>query len=264
MKKGGIKMSKLDFNLCPVCENKLHISRLSCSNCKAEYPTEKNISVFEFLSSQQKEFLEAFLKSRGNIKMVGEQLQISYPTVTKRLDDLLISLGLSENEEEHTEVIVDMRLFGKVNYDSVAASEMVRRKLFDNKGTITISLLDGKPCKIIASSDGKSFTSDKLNNFKLVLDYRVFDCVVELLKKSNQFRAPKGNGHGKEDKVGYGKCTEDTIVGTIAIKYFGKEKGESTYDPTFVIAAVMEWAEIANNQRGFVSLNPKYVAKLGL
>ena len=64
--------------------------------------------------------------------------------------------------------------------------------------------------------------------------------------------------------MGYGKCTEDTIVGTIATKYFGKEQGESTYDPTFVIAAVLEWAEIAINQRGFVSLNPKYIAKLGL
>lgn len=257
-------MSKLDFNICPVCENKLHISRLACPNCKAEYPTEKNLSVFESLSPQQKEFLEVFLKSRGNIKMVGEQLQISYPTVTKRLDDLLISLGLAENEEENTEVIVDMRLFGKVNYDSVVASEIVRRKLFENKGAITISLLDGKPCRIIASSDGKSFTSDKLNDFKLAFDYSVFDCVVELLKNSNQFRAPKGNGHGKEDKVGYGKCTEDTIVGTIATRYFGKEQGESTYDPTFVIAAVLDWADIAINQRGFVALNPQYIAKLGL
>ena len=255
-------MSKLDFNVCPVCEKKLYISRLSCPHCKSEYPIEKSISGFDVLSLQQKEFLEVFLKSRGNIKIVGEQLQISYPTVTKRLDDLLASLGLDEKED--TEVIVDMRLFGKVNYDSVSASEIVRRKLFESKGIITISLLDGKPCKIIASSDGKSFTSDKLNDYKLVLEYRVFDDVVELLKHSNQFRAPKGNGHGKEDKVGYGKCTEDTIVGTIATKYFRKEKGASTYDPTFVIAAVLEWAGIAINQRGFVSLNPQYIDKLDL
>ena len=255
-------MSKLDFNICPVCENKLHISRLSCSNCKAEYPIEKSVSVFEALSPQQKEFLEIFLKSRGNIKMVGEQLKISYPTVIRRLDELLGSLGLVEIEEKNTEVNMDMRLFGKINYDSVVPSEIVRRKLYENNGTVTVSLLDGKLCKIIASSDGKTFTSDKLNNHKLPFDYRVFDCIVELLKKSEQFRAPKGNGHGKEDKVGYGKCTEDTIVGTIALQYFGKEKGESTYDPTFVLAAMLEWAEIAINQRGFVSLNPKYIEKL--
>jgi hypothetical protein len=157
-----------------------------------------------------------------------------------------------------------MKLFGKANYDNLSASEIVRKKLLENGGTVTISLLDGKPCKVIASSDGKSFASDKLNDYKLVFEYSVFDYVVDLLKNSNQFRAPKGNGHGKEDKVGRGRCTEDTIVGTIAIKYFQKKHGESTYDPTFVIAAILDWAEIAINQRGFVSLNPKYIAKLDL
>ena len=254
-------MSNFDFSKCPVCDGELKISRLTCSNCHAEYPTDKQISYFDTLSAQQKEFLEVFLKSRGNIKMVGEQLHISYPTVIRRLDDLLCKLGLNEIEEKNEEVNLDMRLFGKVNYDSVLPSEIMRRKLFDNKGTVNISLLDGKMCKIVASSDGNTFTSDKLNNHKLSFKYTVFDDIVELLKNSKDYRAPKGNAHGKEDKVGYGKCTENTIVGTVAIKYFEKEYGESTYDPTFVLAAMLEWAEIAINQRGFVSLSPQYIAK---
>jgi hypothetical protein len=110
--------------------------------------------------------------------------------------------------------------------------------------------------------DGKSFTSDKLNNYKLSLNYSVFNDIVDLLKSSQQYRAPKGNGHGKEDKVGYGKCTEDTIVGTVAVNYFKKKYGESTYDPTFVLAAMLDWAGIGINQRGFVSLNPNYISKL--
>lgn len=255
-------MSTFEFIKCPVCNGELTIKRLSCSNCNAEYPTEKPISVFDTLSPQQKEFLQVFLKSRGNIKMVGEQLQISYPTVTKRLDDLLIQLGLTEIEEKIEEVEFDMRLFRKANHNSTLASDIIRTKLFENKGVVNIPLLDGKKCKIVASSDGKTFTSDKLNNYKLSFDYEVFNFVVDLLKNSKGYRAPKGNAHGKEDKVGCGRCTSDTIVGTIAIKYFEKEYGESTYDPTFVLAAVLEWAEIAINQRGFVSLNPKYIAML--
>ena len=255
-------MPNFSFSKCPVCDGELKISRLSCSNCHAEYPIEKPISNFDKLSAQQKEFLEVFLKNRGNIKMVGEQLHISYPTVIRRLDDLLCGLGLNELEEKIEEVDFDMRMFGKVNYDSVCPSEIMRRKLFDNKGTVNISLLDGKPCRIVASSDGKTFTSDKLNNYKFSFEYVVFDHIVELLKNSKDYRAPKGNAHGKEDKVGYGKCTEDTVVGTVAIKYFEKEYGESTYDPTFVLAAMLEWAEIAINQRGSVSLSSKYIAKL--
>ena len=101
-----------------------------------------------------------------------------------------------------------------------------------------------------------------VNDYKLSFDYSVFNCIVDLLKVSKQYKALKGNGHGKKDKVGYGKCTEDTIVGTVAVKYFKKKYGESTYDPTFVLAAILDWAGIGINQRGFVSLNPNYIAKL--
>lgn len=52
------------------------------------------------------------------------------------------------------------------------------------------------------------------------MEYTVFDTIVQLLLNSKNYTAPKGNGHGKADKVGYGKCTEDTVMGAIAVKYF--------------------------------------------
>lgn len=253
-------MKKFDFETCPVCKGELYINRLSCKNCKSEFPVDKSISKYDLLSVDQKDFLETFLRNRGNIKTVGENLHISYPTVKRRLNDLLVSLGLEDTDENISEIVLDMKTFGKIDYDSNAPSEIIRRKLYENGGSVVIPLLDGKPCRILASTDGKSFTSDKLNRHQLSFDYSVFNCIVDLLKSSKQYKAPKGNGHGKEDKVGYGKCTEDTIVGTVAINYFKKQYGESTYDPTFVLAAMLDWAGIANNQRGFVSLNPNYVA----
>ena len=254
-------MQKFDFETCPVCNGELYINRLSCKSCKSEFPVDKPISKYDLLSVEQKKFLETFLRNRGNIKTVGEDLHISYPTVKRRLDDLLVSLGFEDTEEKISEVVLDMKNFGQIDYDSNIPSEIVRRKLYENGGVVVIPLLDGKPCRILASADGKSFTSDKLNKHQLPFDYSVFNCIVDLLKGSKQYRAPKGNGHGKEDKVGYGKCTEDTIVGAVAIHYFKKQFGESTYDPTFVLAAMLDWAGIANNQRGFVSLNPNYIEK---
>lgn len=255
-------MNKFDFEVCPVCQGELYVNRLACKNCKSEFPVEKPISKFDLLTYEQKEFLEVFLKNRGNIKIIGEDLQISYPTVKKRLDDLLKNLGYAEEQEKFSEVKLDMNTFGKIDYNSTIPSEIIRRKIYENGGSIVISLLDGKQCRVVASADGKSFASDKLNDYKLSFDYSVFNCIVDLLKVSKQYKAPKGNGHGKEDKVGYGKCTEDTIVGTVAVKYFKKEYGESTYDPTFVLAAILDWAGIGINQRGFISLNPNYIAKL--
>jgi hypothetical protein len=38
-------------------------------------------------------FVEIFLRSRGNLTSVGDELGVSYPTVTRRLDAILASIG---------------------------------------------------------------------------------------------------------------------------------------------------------------------------
>ena len=132
------------------------------------------------------------------------------------------------------------------------ASDIVREKLLASGGTAVIPLQRGEPCTIMLVDKERAITSDKLNGFRYGLS--VFDVIVELLQHSPQGKARKGNAHGHEDKVGRGRCTEDTVVGAIAIHYFGKKAGESCFDPVFVLAAVLEWAGIAENGRGFVQL----------
>ena len=130
------------------------------------------------------------------------------------------------------------------------ASDIVREKLLVNGGTAVIPLQKGDFCTITSTDNGRAFTSDKLNRHNFKYEFSVFD----LLKKSPQRKAKKGNAHGKGDKVGYGRCTADTVVGTIAIHYFGKKPGESCFDPVFVLAAVLEWAGIAKNGWGYIQL----------
>jgi len=62
---------------------------------QGEFPINKLFS----LSEEDSKFLIAFLRSRGNIKEVQERLSISYPTVKNRLDKLLITLGLFEENK---------------------------------------------------------------------------------------------------------------------------------------------------------------------
>lgn len=241
-------MRKLDK--CPVCEGVLYTARLVCHGCRAEFPVDRPLSPYEKLDPQHSEMLEVFLRSKGNFKTVCDKLGISYPTAKKRLDALLVELGFEE--EQGKEIAMD-----KVHYIDLGgsqASDIVKRKLYAQGGKATIPLLDGKPCEIVMCSDGTSFTSDKLNDYRMRYDYTVFDVITDLLVKAPNGRAPKGCGHGKDDKVGYGKCTGDTVVGAVAIHYFGKCSGDSTYDPVFVLAAVLDWAGIAKNQRGYLQL----------
>jgi len=48
---------------------------------------------FHHLTVEQLEFLETFIKARGNFKDVERELGISYPTVRSRLDAMIRALG---------------------------------------------------------------------------------------------------------------------------------------------------------------------------
>ena len=86
----------------------------------------------------------------------------------------------------------------------------------------------------------------------------MFDVIVSLLFR-NGGKARKGNG--RNYKLGYGDCTEDTIVGCIAKEYAGKKEGMSVFDPVFVLSAILDWAGIAHNKRGYLELTAEYRTK---
>ena len=77
---------------------------------------------------------------------------------------------------------------------------------------------------------------------------------------ANGGRARKGNG--RNYRLGHPECNENTVVGAIALNYAGKKLGDSVFDPVFVIAAVLEWAGIANNERGELVLTQSYKSML--
>ena len=87
-------------SVCPVCGDRLNISKLSCPSCKAEFPVEEKISEYDRLDAAQSDFLRTFLTCRGNMKDVQNKIGISYPTAKKRLDELLKALGIADNNVE--------------------------------------------------------------------------------------------------------------------------------------------------------------------
>ena len=79
---------------CPACGERLHIGRLICPGCRAEFPTDTPLSAYDYLTADESAFLTAFLTCRGNLKEVQTSLGISYPSAKKKLDGVLESLGL--------------------------------------------------------------------------------------------------------------------------------------------------------------------------
>ena len=242
---------------CPCCGEKLYISALQCSGCGVEIKNKFEPSKFDTLEKEQRTFLFSFLKCRGNMKAVQNELGISYPTAKKKLDDLLESLDIAQTNDVDVPRSVDMSNL-IADSRSIKASEIIKAKLIEHGGRIIVHTARGLPCEIIAHSDGKSFITKKLP-VKPAYEYKVFDVVVDVLL-ANGGRARKGNG--RNYRLGHTECDENTVVGAIALNYAGKKIGDSVFDPVFVLAAVLEWAGIASNERGELVLTPSYRSML--
>jgi hypothetical protein len=78
---------------CPVCGEEMVISKLTCHHCQTTIEGEFQACKFCRLPDEQLEFIEVFIKRRGNIRDVEKELGISYPTVRNRLDSVIQSLG---------------------------------------------------------------------------------------------------------------------------------------------------------------------------
>ena len=249
-------MKKMVYR-CPCCSEPLYASVLHCNNCDIDIKSEFELNKFDSLTEEQYNFLLVFLKNRGNLKILQDELSISYPTAKKKLDELLYSLELMEvDEDEKMEDICVGNLI--VDRTSVKASEIVKAKLLDCGGRVIVHTVRGLPCEVTACPDGKSFESNKLP-IKPAYQYTVFDAVVDVLI-ANGGRARKGNG--RSYKLGHPECDENTVVGAIAQNYSGKNIGDSVFDPVFVLAAVLEWVGIVSTERGELVLTQSYKEKL--
>ncbi|MBQ7768634.1 MAG: DUF2089 family protein [Oscillospiraceae bacterium] len=246
------------ISTCPACQGKLYIASLACPDCGMELKNTFDISSFDTLDNEKFAFLLSFLRNRGNLKNVQTELQISYPTAKRKLDEILIALDLFEEDAGFSEKEeMDMRNWF-TDHTSTKASEIIKTKLKENGGRVIVHTVRGLPCEIYVAADGSSFESDKLP-IKPAYRFEVFDTIVELLKKQNG-RARKGNG--RNYKLGEENCDDTTVVGYIAKHYAHKEDGASVFDPVFVLAAVLEWADIAKNERGELVLTANYRAKM--
>lgn len=88
-------MKREALGKCPVCGDELHVTKLSCNNCHTHIEGRFSLCKFCKLSDEQKEFVEIFIKSRGNIKEIEKEMGISYPTVRGKLENVIEALGYS-------------------------------------------------------------------------------------------------------------------------------------------------------------------------
>jgi len=258
MLEGVMLMKYISQNKCPICETKLKSVKLACPTCKAEFPIETELSVFDYLSENDMLFLKTFLSCSGNLKDLQEKMNISYPTAKKKLDDIIQQLGLNEVNKKEEGEKMDMTNLKNLKFDENKASDIIRKRLIENTGKAIITSIKGNRYAIKINPDGTSFQCDDLP-FTQYWDFSIFDLVVDLCLE-NKGQAEKGNA--RNFRLGEGKCTRDTIAGYLGYNFFHKEDGDSIFDPVFILCAILEWAGIAWNRRGYISLTSDFRMKI--
>lgn len=106
---------------CPICSDELAVTRLHCPTCGTTVEGSFSLGRLQRLTQSQLQFIEAFIRARGSMKDVGAELNMSYPTVNNRLNDVLIAMGYSErvkvpdetavgvSNERKREILTDLR-----------------------------------------------------------------------------------------------------------------------------------------------------------
>jgi len=110
---------------CPVCGEKLSITKLGCPKCTTTIEGDFQPCEFCRLPEEDLEFIKVFIKCRGNIKDVEKELGISYPTVRGKLDSVIRGLGYEVPAKETL----------KENNDKVNTRNVILDQL--SKGEIT-------------------------------------------------------------------------------------------------------------------------------
>jgi len=116
-------MNKNVIGECPICQHDLVVTKLQCTSCKTEISGEFNLSKFNYLPKENLYFIEVFIKNRGNIKHIEKELGISYPTVKKNLDDVIVALGYEVSDEEKAS---KEEIFKKLEKGEITASEAAK------------------------------------------------------------------------------------------------------------------------------------------
>jgi hypothetical protein len=106
------------------------VRRLECPECGVGVDGRFDAGPLARLSREQLSFVETFLRARGKIKDVEEDLGISYPTVVARLNEVLVTLGFEAGEDpreaERRQRILDELAAGRLS--AAEAAEQLRAR----------------------------------------------------------------------------------------------------------------------------------------
>lgn len=96
------------MHYCSICQNTLEAERLHCAACGLAYEGRFGLPRLARLKPAEQELAERMLLAAGNLKEVAGAIDVSYPTLRKRLDALILRLhALRDEDAARTRTLLD-------------------------------------------------------------------------------------------------------------------------------------------------------------
>ena len=117
-------MKRKILEACPSCGGDFDVTRIQCTSCAMEVSSHFSTCKFCTLSPEDLQFFETFIKSRGNVKEMERELEISYWSIRSQLNELIEKLGFESEPDQEAEQLQQERysILEQVNQGELDAS----------------------------------------------------------------------------------------------------------------------------------------------
>jgi hypothetical protein len=83
--------------ICPSCSHSLEVKILQCAHCETTVGGQFTLPLLASLDVADQSFVLEFVKRSGSLKEMARHLELSYPTVRNRLDEVIRNIETLEN-----------------------------------------------------------------------------------------------------------------------------------------------------------------------
>ena len=89
-----------NMHQCTNCHSTLLVEKLHCETCEVRYSGSFGLPRLARLAPAQQRLAEQLVLAAGNLKQMAASLEISYPTLRKRLHELVEALGALRSADD--------------------------------------------------------------------------------------------------------------------------------------------------------------------
>jgi hypothetical protein len=91
---------------CPSCSSALQVTQLTCVSCGTGVVGSFELSPFLRLTPDNLQFLETFVRYRGNVKEIARETGESYWIIRRQLDELIQEMGFDSDQPSQADLSI--------------------------------------------------------------------------------------------------------------------------------------------------------------